>query len=104
MDKYNIDFPEVTREQDLKRLINQLWKLIPMRENRENWAGHLQTVTEEIAGLVKLYKDQVDGLVLVSKLEGLTSSTCQDFMIYRRTVFKCIDLLARVLGHENESK
>lgn len=98
VDKYEIDFPLDTREQDLKRLINQLWKLIPMKENDEDWINHLNTMIEEISGLVRIYKDKVEGLILLSKLEGLTSSVCkEDFMIYRKTVFRCIDLLAQVI-------
>lgn len=100
MDKYNISFPWETREQDLKRLINQLWKLIPMRENDENWVGHLNIVLEEVSGLVEIYKSNPNGLILLSKLEGLTSEVCNDFMIYRKTVFRCIDLLAQVLKDE----
>lgn len=100
MDKYNINFPLETREQDLKRLINQLWKLIPMRENEENWVSHLNIVLEEISGLVEIYKSNPNGLVLLSKLEGLTSEVCNDFMIYRKTVFRCIDLLAQVIRDE----
>ena len=97
MDKYCIDFPLETREQDLKRLINQLWKLIPMRENEEDWINHLNIMIEEISGLVEIYKDKTEGLILLSKLEGLTSNVCDDFMIYRKTVFRCIDLLAQVI-------
>lgn len=101
MDKYNIDFPLKTREQDLRRLINQLWKLIPMRENKENWIEHLDIVIEEISGLVEIYRSKPEGLALLSKLEGLTSEVCDDnFMLYRKTVFKCIDLLAQVLKDE----
>ena len=100
MDKYNINFPLETREQDLKRLINQLWKLIPMRENNENWVEHLNTVLEEVSGLVEIYKTNPNGLILLSKLEGLTSKVCNDFMIYRKTVFRCIDLLAQVIKDE----
>ena len=97
MDKYDINFPLETKEQDLKRLINQLWKLIPMRENNEDWVNHLNVITEEISGLVKMYKDRVEGLILLSKLEGLSSNVGNDFMIYRKTVFRCIDLLAQVI-------
>ena len=100
MDKYNIDFPLETKEQDLKRLINQLWKLIPMRENEEDWINHLNTMIEEISGLVEVYKNKVEGLILLSKLEGLTSEVCNDFIIYRKTVFRCIDLLAQVIRDE----
>lgn len=100
IDKYGINFPQSTREQDLQRLINQLWKLIPMRENDEDWSSHLAVLIEEISGLVEIYKDKTEGLVLLSKLEGLTSEVCEDFMLYRKTVFRCIDLLAMVMKDE----
>lgn len=99
-DKYGIGFPLQTREQDLQRLINQLWKLIPMRENDEDWSSHLAVLIEEISGLVEIYKDKTESLILLSKLEGLTSEVCEDFMLYRKTVFRCIDLLAQVLKDE----
>lgn len=70
-----------------------------MRENNENWNEHLIILIEEIAGLVRIY-DKVEGLILLSKLEGLTSNVCNDFMIYRKTVFRCIDLLAKVMRDE----
>ena len=100
MNKYNINFPINIIDQDLKRLINQLWKLIPMRENGEDWEIHLKTILEEISGLVHIYKDKVEGLILLSKLEGLTSNACNDFMIYRKTVFRCIDLLTQVVRND----
>lgn len=100
MDKYNINFPSEVINQDIKRLINQLWKLIPMRENEEDWEVHLKTILEEISGLVHIYKDRIEGLILLSKLEGLTSKACNDFMIYRKTVFRCIDLLGQVINDE----
>jgi hypothetical protein len=35
--KYGFDINMVVLEADIKRLINQLWKLIPMKENNEDW-------------------------------------------------------------------
>ena len=35
--KYNFDMPIEVIELNIKRLTNQLWKLIPMRENGEDW-------------------------------------------------------------------
>ena len=100
MDKYEINFPSSVKEADTVRLINQLWKLVPMRENQENWQHHLNTVIEELTGLVRIYRDKVEGLILLSKLEGLTSKECEDFMLYRKTVFKCIDLFSRMIKNE----
>ena len=99
-DKYGIGFSYRVKEQDLQRLVNQLWKLIPMRENGEDWTSHLAVLIEEISGLGEIYKYTPEGLVLLSKLEGLTSQVCEDFMLYRKTVFRCIDLLAHVLKDE----
>lgn len=100
-DKFGIDFSLATREKVLDRLINQLWKLIPMRENDEDWRSHLKILIEEIAGLVAVYKDKSEGLILLSKLEGLTSKVaCEDFAIYRKTIFRCIVLIAQVLKDE----
>lgn len=97
MDKFGINFPGETKEQYVHRVINQLWKLIPMRENKEDWETHLNILIEELSGLVEIYKSKPEGLALLSKLEGLTSKVCNDFMLYRKTVFRCIDLVAQVV-------
>lgn len=99
MDKYGINFSNEAKEIDKKRLINQLWKLIPMKENNEDWQMHLAVIIEEITGLVKLYNNKAEGLILLSKLEGLTSIECDDFVIYRKTIFRCIDLLSQVMEY-----
>ena len=54
-DKYEIEFSQETIQKTVRRLTNQLWKLIPMRENDEDWYKQLQTVTLEIAGLNELF-------------------------------------------------
>lgn len=86
-----------------RRLINQMWKLIPMKENGENWVSHLDTLIEEIWGLGEIFSEELDFLILVSKLEGLKSEICEnDFMLYRKSVFRCIDLLTRVMDSVKE--
>jgi hypothetical protein len=97
MTKYGFDFDASVLSANKKRLINQFWKLIPMKENNEDWESQCNTLIEEIAGLSNIYKDKLDYLVLLSKLEGLTADVCEDFMLYRKTVFRCIDLLCKVM-------
>ena len=97
MDKYGIDFSPKVKNHDLTRLVNQLWKLIPMRENNEDWGSQLIILIEELSGLAELYRDKPEGLILISKLEGLSSEVCDDFMVYRKTIFRCIELLNQVL-------
>lgn len=78
---------------NINRLTNQLWKLIPMRENGENWIGQLKTLIVELSGLNELSSDSNEKfLILLSKLKGLEVEDT-DFQIYRKTVFECISLL-----------
>lgn len=90
-DKYEIEFSQETIQKIVRRLTNQLWKLIPMRENDEDWYKQLQTVTLEIAGLNELFISPTF-LQLLSKLEGLQIKEV-NFELYRKTIFECINIL-----------
>ena len=93
--KYNFDVPIEVIELNIKRLTNQLWKLIPMRENGEDWEKQLKTVTLEIAGLNEGFLSFPQFLQLLSKLEGL-QQTGTEFDFYRKTVFESINLLQEI--------
>ena len=69
-----------------------MWKLIPMRENNEDWEKQLNTVIIEIAGLNEIFIFNPQFLQLLTKLEGLKLVQI-DFNLYRKTVFECINLL-----------
>lgn len=90
-DKYETEFSQETIQKTVRRLTNQLWKLIPMRENDEDWYKQLQTVTLEIAGLNELFISPTF-LQLLSKLEGLQIKEVS-FELYRKTIFECINIL-----------
>ena len=77
------------------RLTNQLWKLIPMRENNEDWLKQLDTVSIEIAGMNALVKSEQTSqfLQLLFKLEGLKTKQDINFEVYRKTVFETINIL-----------
>lgn len=90
-DKYEIEFSQETIQKTVRRLTNQLWKLIPMRENDEDWYKQLQTVTLEIVGLNELFISPIF-LQLLSKLEGLQIKEVS-FELYRKTIFECINIL-----------
>ena len=95
LEKINIEVPAVVLTADINRLTNQLWKLIPMRENEENWQLQLDTVLVEIAGLYSLFGIGEEYLILLSKLEGMRQVDL-DFSAYRKTVFECISLLREI--------
>lgn len=53
--KYGFDFRVEDIDVNVRRLTNQLWKLIPMREHNEDWPKQLDTVIVEIAGLNEIF-------------------------------------------------
>ena len=89
--KYLFDFREEDIEVNVRRLTNQLWKLIPMREHEEDWPKQLDTVILEIAGLNEIFIHP-QFLQLLCKLEGLKVQETS-FELYRKTVFESISLL-----------
>ena len=88
-----IVLPDSVVTTNINRLTNQMWKLIPMRENEENWLAQLDTILLELSGLNGLSENTSEQLlILLSKLKGLKEYEVE-FQIYRKTVFECISLL-----------
>ena len=53
--KYEFEFSQEDVNKNTIRLTNQLWKLIPMKENDEEWEKQLDTVILEICGLNEIF-------------------------------------------------
>jgi hypothetical protein len=89
--------PIEIKEKNIFRLVNQIWKLVPMRENGEDWKTHLDGLIIEIAGLSEICT--LDLLIVLSKLKGLQVEET-NFHTYRKTIFKTINLMSEVLKHD----
>lgn len=94
--KYNLEVPNESFVNEINRLTNQIWKLIPMRENEEDWLAHLQTVIVEITGLGEIVMLDENLLPLLEILEGINIKET-DFRIYRKLVFEAISLLRKLV-------
>lgn len=92
INQFNFSFPKEVIDANIQRLTNQLWKLIPMRENNEDWEKQLNTVIIEIAGLNEIFISNPQFLQLLSKLKGLQVEEV-NFILYRKIVFESINLL-----------
>lgn len=97
--KYNIEIDNKAICANLKRLTNQLYKLLPNREEGLDWEKPLITIMEEFAGISRLFCDQQSLLFsLLSKLEGLfTLNKPEDFLTYRRVIFECLGLIGELI-------
>jgi hypothetical protein len=92
--KYNAIIEDKSVSNNLKRLTNLIYKLLPSREEDLDWEKPLETIIEEFAGMSRLLIDQNDALFsLLCKLEGLfTLTNEEDFLLFRRTIFECLSL------------
>ena len=75
--KYGFDFPP-NLVPSIGQITNQIWKLIPMYENGEDWEKQLDTVILEVAGLNEIFIERPQFLQLLAKLEGI-KATLPDF-------------------------
>ncbi len=97
--KYNLNISDKIIEKDIKRIINQIYKLLPLREEGENWQKPLQTVIQQLVGLQRLFLGQQEEffLILLCKLEGMNFLIQEEqFSLYRRVIFQCLSLLSEI--------
>lgn len=101
--KYEAEIQNSVIVDNLHRLINQVYKLLPNREEDVDWKKPLTTILEELAGMDRLLIDQQDTLFpLMCKLEGLFTLTGEnDFQLYRRTIFECLSLMNGIIKNVN---
>lgn len=82
---------------NVKRLTNQIYRLLPAKEEGSDWIKPLETCIIELLGLGDLFPDQPKFLMLVSKLDGLRVSKDDiEFALYRRTIFECCGILNKI--------
>lgn len=82
---------------NINRITNQIFKLLPLREEHGDWIAPLESLTTEVKGMAILFENQKELFSLVCKMEGLkTLDKEEDFLIFRKTIFECLGLLTKV--------
>lgn len=94
----NIEIDNQAIFDNFKRITNQIYKLLPNREENIDWQTPLKTIIEEISGMRRLLDSQQESLFsLLCKLEGLFDLTAEeDFFSYRRTIFESLNILQTI--------
>ena len=97
--KYDITIDDDVIRRDLERITNQIYKLLPNREEGIDWVKPLETLIVELSGMERLYVgNQEIFFPLLCKLEGLfTLDKDEDFFLFRRTIFDCLNLMNSLL-------
>lgn len=95
---YNIDITKDTFKKNVNRLVNQIYKLLPNREEGGDWIKPLETIIEELSGMSSLIQDHQNLFFsLLCKLEGLKSLRSENsFDIFRRTIFECLNIMSKI--------
>lgn len=98
--KNNIEIEVSAVFASIKKLTNQIYKLLPNREENIDWQTPLTTIIEEVGGMGRLFTNHQDIVfTLLCKLEGLLLLENEDdFILYRRTIFECLNLLSVLKG------
>lgn len=93
--KYGLQIEQQYIYNSIKRLTNQIYKLLPEREEGIDWEKPLNTIIVELAGMDRLLINEQNVLFpLLCKLEGLFILTREDdFLLFRRTIFECLSLM-----------
>ena len=97
---YGADINTEAIKNNLNRLTNQIYKLLPTWEEGLDWHKPLITIIEEIAGMDRLFLSHHTILFkLLCKLEGLHTFVNEgDFFDFRRIVFECLSLVSDLKG------
>ena len=95
MTKYGLDVSQEVIDRQIRKIVNQVYKLLPMRQEGRDWKKPLQTSIEELSGMKRLFPKEDDLFFLIlCKMEGLFSLNRDDDMpLYRRVIFECLGLL-----------
>lgn len=90
--KHNTYIKDEAIKANLRKITNQIYKLLPTWEEAADWQKPLATIIEEVAGMSELFLDHHKILFpLLCKLEGLIIYTKEeDFFDFRRTIFECL--------------
>lgn len=84
---------EVVREM-LERMTSQTFKLLPMREEEQEWIKPLETLSIELLGLSAIFPENPSLFSAVCKMEGIKEKgEDMEFMMFRRTIFEICGLL-----------
>lgn len=95
--KYDLEFDKEAIINNIDRITNQIFKLLPSREEGEDWVAPLQNLILEIAGMKALWIDQTRLFSLLCRLEALLSLTEEeDFLAFRKLIFECLRTLNEV--------
>lgn len=95
--KYDVQIENKYIIKDIERITNQIFKLLPSREEGGDWISPLENLIVELCGMNRLFNDQLSLFSLLCKMEGLLTLTKEeDFFLFRKNIFECLGLISEL--------
>lgn len=95
--KYGIDIHDDAIIKNIDRITNQIFKLLPSREEGGDWETPLKNLIVEVGGMSNLLEDHVALFSLLCKMEALFDLTGEDdFFQFRKLIFECLGCMNSV--------
>ena len=92
--KYNAEISDANIIKNIDRITNQIFKLLPLREEGGDWETPLKNLILEVVGMNQLIGHQIDLFSLLCRMEALlTLKDEKDFMQFRTLIFECLGLI-----------
>ena len=92
--KYDIEIQNEAILKNVERITNQIFKLLPSREEGNDWQTPLESLIVEVTGMSQLLSEHSCLFSLLCKMEGLSTLTKEDdFLLFRKIIFECLGLM-----------
>ena len=102
--KYN-DFEQEVYQRYISYIKNQIYKILPLAEERGEWRKHLETLLVELNGSNEVFLQTINFMSLINKLETLKNypefdlslsladiQITDEFKTFRKTIFECMNI------------
>lgn len=97
--KYDVDIAGDAVLDNVSRITNQIFKLLPSREEGGDWETPLHNLMLEVTGMNRLLINQTLLFSLLCKMESLlTLKEEDDFLSFRKVIFECLEICNRLKG------
>ena len=95
--KYDLEFDNEAIKKNIDKITNQIFKLLPSREEGGDWETPLQNLILEIIGIKALWIDQPNLFSLLCRLEALQTLTEEnEFFTFRKLIFECLGICNQI--------
>ena len=101
--KFNGSINITTFNEYCDYLVNQIYKLLPLKEQEFDWVSYLDSLIEEIIGANEMFLNNCSYISIANQLEGLRYIDIQDNLtniekqkLYRKTVLGNINRVKKL--------